>query len=64
MKICGIYGLICPIDNELRYIGKTVDIKARLRTHKQAAKKKIKLEKRLNHKENWTTIFMINYNTL
>ena len=53
MKICGIYGLICPIDNELRYIGKTVDMKARLRTHKHAVKKKIKIGKRLNHKENW-----------
>jgi len=53
MKICGIYGLVCPLDNEIRYIGKTIDIKARIRTHKYSVKKKIKKGSRLNHKDNW-----------
>jgi group I intron endonuclease len=36
-----IYGLICPLNNNIRYVGQTVDIKRRLTSHINKTKNKI-----------------------
>lgn len=48
MKTTYIYGLIDPITNEIRYVGKTNDIQSRLQDHIRYAKNGQK-----NYKSNW-----------
>jgi len=49
-----IYKLICPISNEVRYIGQTsYSLEHRLSGHIRKTVSKIKNNKRLTHKENW-----------
>jgi group I intron endonuclease len=49
-----IYGLTCPISNEIRYVGQTtITLNERLCRHIYKTKYKIKNGKVLTHKENW-----------
>ena len=49
-----IYGLKCPIDNEIRYVGQTKEkLCTRLHRHINTTKEKIRKNKRLTHKEQW-----------
>lgn len=47
-KISYIYSLNCPITNEIKYIGKTIDPNVRLKSHLSEVKKKTR-----NKKNNW-----------
>ena len=49
-----IYGLYCPITNELRYIGKSNDVKSRLNSHRKNSKKLI------SEKDIWINSLIIN----
>jgi len=54
-----IYGIRCPLSNEIRYIGQTSkSLNYRLRQHINKTKSKVKNSKRLTHNENWIKILL------
>lgn len=49
-----IYSLICPKQNQVRYVGQTTrSLTKRLASHVAELNRRIKTDKRLSHKDNW-----------
>lgn len=49
-----IYGLICPIDNKIKYVGQTIrDLNKRKNGHLAEATRGAKLNRSFNRKNNW-----------
>lgn len=54
MKKGIIYGLVCPIINDIRYVGLTIQKpKERLKKHKYEHVAKLKKKHKLSYKDNW-----------
>jgi hypothetical protein len=53
-KIGYIYGLVCPIKNEIVYVGQTTyDLKYRLKSHLKETKTRITYDRYLSKKQKW-----------